>query len=680
MGKVGIPRAYKARFVGYHYSDLMEPTYKVIAVGKNGSYERIRISKDVIFDSTIDFRADDEDLLPTDETFALANPGEGPTQDQGHPGPALPKEPPPIPVPPEPDNDLDTFAEKYDDDGNVLYWYHLTCKNFEYPIAMVETNHYLLAMPVHDKRVPRNYDQAWNLPLWRDAIVKERDKFNKNICFKTVKFTGQHLVPMMWLFSIKTDGTLKARLVGRGDKMIAWVDFDPDALYCGNVSACCIKICLVIAALYQLVMRGGDLEGAYLVTRANVNYPVHVKTPQGYEVPPGHCIQAIGNLYGFPPAGQNFSIEFDKCVKECGYENTPWDLKFFFKWVNGKPLLLIAHSDDFRWFGPQDMLHEWDLLVATFNKHKYKVTDATDKEFVGIKITRDEEGNYFMDQTRMINEIIKEMNMTGSKDEKLPYPMTGESLSKKDNATDAQKAECAKYPYRRLVGQLMYGMVHTMVCIMYALNVLSRYSNNPGPRHIEFLKHLLRYVKYTSKDRLMFCTHNGPTDITTMTALLQLSFQCDANLAGNLDNMHSQTSYLGYLGGQLICWCSTDQGSVSTSTAESEIKAVNHTLKKEVVANRGILNRMGWKQEPTVIEEDNSACVFASKALHFTRNLRHLDLSECWLKEKVHDKTCVLKKVESRNNNSDIGTKRVPQYVFNALTNQLVDRSQRTNL
>jgi hypothetical protein len=32
---------------------------------------------------------------------------------------------------------------------------------------------------------------------------------------------------MMWLFSIKTDGTKKARLVGRGDLMIPWVDFDP---------------------------------------------------------------------------------------------------------------------------------------------------------------------------------------------------------------------------------------------------------------------------------------------------------------------------------------------------------------------------------------------------------------------------------------------------------------------
>ena len=86
-----------------------------------------------------------------------------------------------------------------------------------------------------------------------------------------------------------------------------------------------------------------------------------------------------------------------------------------------------------------------------------------------------------------------------------------------------------------------------------------------------------------------FNTHNGPTDIETMTNILQLRFQRDADLGGNLDNLHSQTSYLGYLAGSLFCWCSTDQGSVSTSTAESEIKAVNHTLKCEVIANRGML-------------------------------------------------------------------------------------------
>ena len=63
--------------------------------------------------------------------------------------------------------------------------------------------------------------------------------------------------------------------------------------------------------------------------------------------------------------------------------------------------------------------------------------------------------------------------------------------------------------------------------------------------------------------------------------------------------------YAFSLGGSLICWCSTDQGSVSTSTAYSEIKAVNHALRGEIIANRGILTTMGWKQDTTTIEEDN---------------------------------------------------------------------------
>ena len=119
----------------------------------------------------------------------------------------------------------------------------------------------------------------------------------------------------------------RRRLDG-GDKIIPNVDYDPEAVYCGNVAACSIKLAMVIAATYKLKMRGGDLVGAYLITRANKDFPVFIITPQGYDVPPGFCIQAVGNLYGFPPAGQNFSIEFDKCLRECGYKNTPWDLKW----------------------------------------------------------------------------------------------------------------------------------------------------------------------------------------------------------------------------------------------------------------------------------------------------------------------------------------------------------------
>ena len=49
-------------------------------------------------------------------------------------------------------------------------------------------------------------------------------------------------------------------------------------------------------------------------------------------------------------AVQNFSIESDKCIKEWGFTNTLSDLIFFIKSKDGRPILIIAFSDDFRAF------------------------------------------------------------------------------------------------------------------------------------------------------------------------------------------------------------------------------------------------------------------------------------------------------------------------------------------
>ena len=46
-----------------------------------------------------------------------------------------------------------------------------------------------------------------------------------------------------------------------------------------------------------------------------------------------------------------------------------------------------------------------------------------------------------------------------------------------------------------------------------------------------------------------------------------------------------------------------------------------------------------------------------------TRNLRHLELAHLWFKEIVADGTCIIEKVDSKENNSDIGTKRVPKAI-----------------
>ena len=149
------------------------------------------------------------------------------------------------------DNDYDKNTNEenfYNNDDFAVYWYNYHIKNDTYPIIMCETQHNMFSLtPARDPNCPRSYEQAIRIPCRAYAINTELTKFEDNNRLTYVPY-GQHLEPMMWLFNIKTDGTHKARLVVSGDLMKVWVDFDPDAIYCGNVSSYSIKICVAIAA------------------------------------------------------------------------------------------------------------------------------------------------------------------------------------------------------------------------------------------------------------------------------------------------------------------------------------------------------------------------------------------------------------------------------------------------
>ena len=252
-----------------------------------------------------------------------------------------------------------------------------------------------------------------------------------------------------------------------------------------------------LSALYGLTLRGGDLVGAYLVTPGSKDFMLCIATPQGIKAPPGMILQVLGNLYGFPSSGRNFSKAVYAIVTSLRYKSTPFDSKFFCKWIEGRPILLMFRSDDFRWCGPSNMIAEWDTLVVSFEAARYK------GPFVGINVTSDNQGDYYLDQKKSIEGVVKAAKVSGCKVQKLPYPLEGPSLFKADNAKDeAEAKEVAKVPHRALIGMLSYIMGHTKQDIAYALNVLSRYCNNPGRRHV-------KYCEYNKDDCLKFHAHPG---------------------------------------------------------------------------------------------------------------------------------------------------------------------------
>ena len=142
-------------------------------------------------------------------------------------------------------------------------------------------------------------------------------------------------------------------------------------------------------------MRGGDLVGAYLIAPGSKDFMLCMVTPDGIIAPKGMVLQVLGNLYELPSSRRNlFSKSVDAIVLKLGYKNTPYDLKFFCKWIDGMPILVVIHSDDFRWCGPPHLLAEWDSLVAAFEASRYKVKDCAKEPFVGINVTSDEKGNF----------------------------------------------------------------------------------------------------------------------------------------------------------------------------------------------------------------------------------------------------------------------------------------------
>ncbi|KAL5554672.1 hypothetical protein UlMin_042073 [Ulmus minor] len=133
-----------------------------------------------------------------------------------------------------------------------------------------------------------------------------------------------------------------------------------------------------------------------------------------------------------------------------------------------------------------------------------------------------------------------------------------ESLSPK---TKEEKEMMSKIPYSNAVESLMYSMVSTRPDLRFAMNVLSRFTSNPGKVHWEAMKWMLRYIKGTFDIGLIYEKKEETK--------LKLEGFVDADYVGNKDNRRSTTFYVFYLNGCCISRKTQLQPIVAFSTTEA---------------------------------------------------------------------------------------------------------------
>jgi hypothetical protein len=190
--------------------------------------------------------------------------------------------------------------------------------------------------------------------------------------------------------------------------------------------------------------------------------------------------------------------------------------------------------------------------------------------------------------------------------------------------------------------------------------LLARHSAAPTKRHWLGVKTVLRYLNDT-RDLGLFYSRNQDPILLGYT---------DAGYLSDPDNGRSQTDFVFLQGGTTISWKSSKQTLVSTSTNHSEIIDLYeasrecvwlHRMINHIIQSYGI----GALETPTIIFENNSACVTQMKSGYIKSNMtKHIIPKLFYPRELQKNGEIEILQTKSYNNLADLFTKSLPYSAF----------------
>lgn len=214
--------------------------------------------------------------------------------------------------------------------------------------------------------------------------------------------------------------------------------------------------------------------------------------------------------------------------------------------------------------------------------------------------------------------------------------------------------------FKQLVGSLRY-LTATRPDLIYYVNLVSRYMENPSEQHMLVTKRILRYVQGTTG----YCIRYRPGGERKLVGYV------DSNYAGDVDDRKSTSRYVFMLGGGAVSWASKKQPIVTLSTTEAEFVAAAYGA-CQAVWLRNVLEEIGSGQrEGTTLYCDNSSTIKLSKNLVLHGRSKHIHVRYHFLRELVNDGIIQLDYCSTQDQLSDIMTKAVKLEVFERLRDRM---------
>jgi len=510
-----------------------------------------------------------------------------------------------------------------------------TPKTYHQAINSVDRRHWIFALD-------SEYDQLVDAGTW--TLVKKSEARNV--------ITGK------WVFKIKrkADGSIeryKARWVARGFAQRQGIDYFEN--FSPTIRYSSIRLLLSLANALDMGLYGCDVSNAFARAQMDTDQ-VHVFQPTGYEKTAADGSKLVTklkmSLYGTKQAARLWNIKFREHLLDAGWRQFESDTCIFTRTTDRNGIEYIGiYVDDIVHLCRDKHVHA--TFHAFCNEHFPTTTQGELTWILGMEVRRNRRTRTLtINQTQKILELLEHCDMLDAKPLTTPMEIQWKKGTGSPTVDPVRITE-----YRSKVASCSFIAGCTRPDIQLAVSKLSRHLSRPNEKCFTALTHLLRYLAGTPELGIRY--HFG--NETTLT----LETYADSTFGGeHEDKAKSQGGYTVHFGGGPIDWSSKLQSVIALSSAEAEQMSAFNTS-RTIVHFRQLLGELGHADnQPTIIREDNTACIAQSKNPVDPTRTRHVLIQYHYLRELTAMGIVRLIYICTRDQVADILTKPLPPKDF----------------
>ena len=351
------------------------------------------------------------------------------------------------------------------------------------------------------------------------------------------------------------------------------------------------------------------------------------------------------SLYGLKQAGELWYQFINTVIQQQGFKRLKHDQCVYVKrdLETGEVAIVVCYVDDILFLGNTP-----DTITAMIDHLKANVTNITGmgevRRYVGVDIKRDLD--------RHTISLSQKPYTTTFVDQNIPDDMTSKPIPMSETMDYSKLGDGSVKPIQDKVGQLRYLADRTRPDISTAVGILGTAAANPTKAHLKGVEHLARYLKGTKDLALIL---GGDDQVVKLFGYTDASHLPDDSSKPRLGycfflNLTSGTIYAR----------SVKDTTVSHSSCESEIKAIDNAIRMAIWL-RGFLEELGFKQvEPTVLHTDSVSAKALADICNIGTNSSHLVMRINYIHECVEAGIIQLKYINTLNEVADILTKLLP--------------------